>query len=55
MEFGNVNMPSHIKDLDNAQAGGAYLSQLQPQPPISLYGDTGVQLTDKQKDVSVFC
>ena len=40
-------------ELNGALQGGAYLSQA--QPPVSVYGDTGVQLTDEQRKGSIFC
>ena len=39
------------KELEGAEAAGAHLAQV--PPPV--FGDTGVQLTEKQKNVSLFC
>lgn len=39
------------KELEGAEAAGAHLAQV--HPPV--FGDNGVQLTEKQKNVSVFC
>ena len=54
-----VSMSGHtpIRDpnLDNALTGGAYMAHVPQQQPNSVYGDTGVQLTDEQKNKSVFC
>ena len=39
------------KDLDNAQVGGAYMAHV---PSGSVFSDSKVNLTEKQKGVSVF-
>ncbi len=57
MSVGNVSGHHAVppkKDYEGLEAGGAYMAQVQPQTP-QIFGDTGVALTEKQKNVSLFC
>lgn len=56
MSVGNVSNHQVYppkKELEGQETAGAYMAAVQPQPQI--FGDTGVALTEKQKNVSLFC
>ncbi len=53
--IGAIGGQGHKTELENELVGGAYMAQATPQPP-QIFGDnTGVHLTEQQRNTSIFC
>lgn len=52
--IGAIGGHGHKSDLENANDVGAYMAAV-PQP-LQMFGDnTGVHLTEQQRNTSIFC
>lgn len=53
--IGAIGGQGHKTELENELVGGAYMALATPQPP-QIFGDnTGVHLTEQQRNTSIFC
>ena len=52
--IGEIGGHGHKTDLENANVSGAYMAAVPQQP--QMFGDnTGVHLTEQQRNTSIFC
>ena len=57
--IGAIGGQGHKTELENELVGGAYMAQATPpatpQPPQNFGDNTGVHLTEQQRNTSIFC